>query len=139
MSLEDLSQFVPAQTLKIDKLVTHKRYFSRFAPFVSSWDAFRRSVWGKGLASFQTEEPVQRGDDPVSEQAPTMRSVMRFPRDIPFDWNLGIKQILVRSEYEEAERAALWSNSHAMDAFLVTGQPGIGSAFIAPLLAEPNL
>ena len=54
MSLEDLSQYVPAQTLKIDKLVARKGYFSRSTPFVSSWDAFRRSVWGKGLASFET-------------------------------------------------------------------------------------
>ena len=139
MSLENLSQFVPAQTLKINKLLARKGLFSRFTPFLSSWDAFRRSVWGKGLASFQREEPVQRSDDPVSEQAPTTCSVMRFPCDIPSHWSLGIKQILVRSEYEEAERAAVWSNAHAMDALLVTGQPGIGSVFIAPLLAESNI
>ena len=139
MSLEDLSHYVPAQTLKIDKLVARKGYFSRSTPFVSSWDAFRRSVWRKGLASFGTEEPVERGDDPVSEQAPTTRMVMKISSTTPTDWDLGTKRILVCPKYEEAERAALSANACTRDVFFVTGHPGIGWASITPSPPESNL
>ena len=106
---------------------------------MSSWEAFRRSVWEKGLASFETEEPVERGDDPVSEQVPNMRSVVKISLTMPTDWDLGIKRILVRSEHEEVKRVALSSNASTMDAFLVTGQPGISLVSITPSPTEPNL
>ena len=131
MSLQDLAQCVP---LRRSKLI-----FSRSTPFVSSWEVFRRSVWGKGLASFETEETVERGDDTVSEQALTTRSVVKICRTMPTDWDLGIKRILVRSEHEEVKRVALSSNASTMDAFLVTGQPGISLVSITPSPTEPNL
>ena len=64
---------------------------------------------------------------------------MKIPRTMPTDWDLGTKRVLVRSEYEEAERAALLANAWTRDVFFVTGHPGIGWASITPSPPESNL
>lgn len=46
---------------------------------------------------------------------------------MPDLWNLDGQHILVCSGYEEAEQAALLTNTEGRDLFLVTGQPGVGT------------
>jgi hypothetical protein len=47
--------------------------------------------------------------------------------------------MLVRSEYEAVERAILAANARHIDAFLLTGQPGIGPPPLTSSSAEPNV
>jgi len=133
MSLEDLIQYVPAQTTAINQLVDTDR-FSTSWPDSDHWAAFKESVWEKGLASLEVQEPVDRGYNPVEDSCilpgviPATRSVMNIP-DILFE-SLNLcnrdRRILVRSEYKEAEEAAVLATKDRMSPFVVTGQPGIG-------------
>jgi hypothetical protein len=65
MSLEDLTQYAPTQTAAINDLL-------RVGCFSTSevtlfWTEFKESVWKKGSASFQAQEPVERDDEPVED------------------------------------------------------------------------
>jgi len=111
MSLEDLTQYVPAQTTAINRLLVDTDHFSTSWPGSDIWATFKESVWDKleGLASLEVQEPVERGNDPVEDSCilpgviPATRSVMNIP-DILFE-SLGLcnrdRRILVRSEYKE--------------------------------------
>ena len=81
------------------------------------------------------QEPVERSHDPVEDSqlllnvVPAARSVVNIP-EILFRTVSFCKralQILVRSEYEEAERETLLAAEHGLNPFVVTGQPGIGT------------
>jgi hypothetical protein len=132
MRLEGLTQSVPAQTKAIDYLLGNTNYFSTSWYESSSWVEFRDSVWKKGLADLQAREPFERGDDPVEDSqtlpdiVPTTRLVTNIPSILSHSVNLREQRVLVRSEYEEAEQAALLAFEEHIDAFAVTGQPGIG-------------
>lgn len=95
----------------------------------AAWDAFRRAVWGKGLEAFQRSQPVQRDtSDQVKGVALSDNHLVATIPTIPDgDKKARNRQILVRSEYDEAARAAvLLSGELDRDVFVVTGQPGIG-------------
>jgi hypothetical protein len=140
MSLETLKKRVSAQTLAIDKLIGDPDLFSDCGSgYLSSWEAFRASLWGNGLASLEAQKEVGGDDEPLSDAAPAAGLVVKIPETLPHVWHLGSPRILVRSEYKEAERAALSANADGIEAFLVTGQPGIGSPPLTPSSAEPNL
>jgi hypothetical protein len=113
-SLDDLKKHIPDQTLKIDQIINSSDHFSDSGPDVSAWATVRDSLWGKGLASL---------DDPLSN---TTRHVVKIPEIMPDLWGLNNSRILVRSEYEEAEQAALSASAKYVEAFLLTGQPGTG-------------
>jgi hypothetical protein len=121
-----------------------------------SWATFRDSVWGnasalarlekQGLSAAQNEVGMNidvegegdsntpQGIQPAVElpdtqpvvKLPNTQPVVRLPETLPDVWGLDSSHVLVRSEYEEAEEAALMANASNVDAFLVTGQPGIG-------------
>ena len=150
MSLESLTGHRDDQRSKIDG---NTRGFDNSAD-VADWTAFRDSVWGKeltflgaeelasleaeGLESLKArgvttseeeeeeEEPADRDDEPLPDVAPATCAVVQIPETMPEVWDLDNNYILVRSEYEEAERAAVSANARNVNAFLVTGQPGIG-------------
>jgi len=91
----------------------------------------------------QVEEPVRRDDNPVedSEIFPDTIPATRFVANVPgillgsIGLNYRSRRILVRSEYEEAERAALLATRNCMNPFVVTGQPGIGRS---PTSLDPS-
>ena len=51
----------------------------------------------------------------------------------------GTSRILVRAKYEETKRAALEEDASPTEAFLVTGQPGIGPSPPVPSSTELSL
>jgi len=66
--------------------------------------------------------------------APSARPVVKLPETLPYMWNFDSSHILVRSEYEEAEKAALAAIKDHADALLVIGQSGIGPSFSLTLM-----
>ena len=137
--MEELKAHVPDQTLKINRLidcfVEDKKN--------SSWVTFRNSVWGIASASEPSEwqglEVQQEvgmdidvdatGGGKPTGAAPSARPVVKLPETLPHMWGFDSSHILVRSEYEEAEKAALVAIKGHADAFLVIGQSGIGPSF----------
>ena len=89
---------------------------------------FRKSVWKKDLKTFQKNQRVKRDAQRPIEgvEVPDSHLVTTFP-EAP-SANIGSRQILVQSEYNEAEQEAVLSSGQKYsDVFVVTGQPGIGS------------
>lgn len=131
MSLSSLFKNTSVQEEAINELSLLVSSTTRWSTY---WGDFRDSVWGRGLKSFQKEEPVERDDvDPVDHvELPTTHPVVTLPATLPNVWKLHSRQILVRSEYNEAERTAVLSSESDKDVFVVTGQPGIG---LLPLLS----
>ena len=131
MLLEDLSEYAAAQNERIAKLPS-----TAISPASSIWEELRSSHWGKPLTSFEKEEPLEYDPDPApSPTPPTNRCILTVPQEQLEGWNLSIPngKILVRSEYHETEQAVLFgSGCDKLDAFLVTGQPGIGSFILLP-------
>ena len=128
MSLEDLVPYLPAQGAAISRILEDPNTFLDY-DYGPTWSAFKESIWGKSLAAFQEEKEVKKDDDPVEGiQIPPglLHSVVTPPNTIPSAWDIDVQRILVRSEYYETERAVLSANERATDAFIVSGQPGIG-------------
>ena len=144
MSLVDLVQHTPVQTNAINTfLPKHSLRVSPSWPNLHPWDAFRDSVWKKGLSSFQTQEPVERGENPAGhlESLPRTRSVTNIP-DVPL-CTLGSgwanRRILVLPEYQEAERADLSAFEDLINIFAVTGQHGIGAPVFHSTTMTPTV
>jgi hypothetical protein len=125
MSLSDLVQHIDAQNEAI----------SRFSGLTSGtrccaiWDGFWKPVWGAGLGPLQSDQAVQRDGTEPGIALPDHHPIATPPRGAPWAWpGLNAGEILVPSEYNEAERAAVLSSRESdRDVFVVTGQPGIGS------------
>jgi len=142
MPLKNLVEHTTVQKEAIDK------YLSEVGPMcpssLSVWDAFRSSIWKKGLEFLQKEELVEREGSlihdihAILDPFPLTRSTVTLPAAIPKTWRPLCRRILVRSEYYEIEQAVLSENEVEADAFVVAGQPGIGSSPLAPSLAAPN-
>jgi len=155
MPLENLVTRAPAQKLKIDELIGYGERFSNSERhYLSIWAAFRNSLWGKDLPIVKAQEPVKGdakvlpddeglydgkrlsdSDEPLTEAASVPRLVVEIPEVIAHIWNLENPKFLVRSEYEEAKQA----NIDNIQAFMVTGQPGIGSPSLTLSSTEPKL
>jgi len=126
MSLQGLYKHIPAQEKAISEASAG---FKPVSTWSDVWTGFRDSLWGKPIESFEEKVPVERDkSDPVAEVAlPDKHFVLTFPETIlGIPWTWQSKRILVRSEYREAEQAAVSSSSTGCDVFVVTGQPGIG-------------
>jgi len=130
MSLEDLTQYASTQTDAINRLIQMGRFTT--GPISDAWAEFKESVWKKGLASVERQEPVERDDDPVDEEEappdtiPVSALVTPIPASLPKVWDSYSQRILVRSEYHEAEQTVLSANGNNKAALLIAGQPGIG-------------
>lgn len=123
MSLNDLIEHAETQEEAIGRLSSGVSSETRRC---AAWDAFRRAIWGKGLEAFQGPQPVQR-DTAKRVALPDNHLVATIPTIPDGDQDVSNGQILVRSEYDEAARAAvLLSGQLNRDVFVVTGQPGIG-------------
>jgi len=129
MPLEDLVEHSPAQIEAI------KKCFEIFPPKDSCplLDMRGAEAWGTGLEFLQNEEPVERDSDPVDDilalpdSIPCTRPVVTPPEVQSKLWRLPEPRILTRSDYYEAERAAMTANEVGKDVFVVAGHPGIGS------------
>ena len=85
-SLKDLTKHINDREKAISKLP------SEFIPKTARpiyWREFRDSLWGEGLESFQEEENVKRGIDPVEDIAlPERHIVATIPVGLPPPWNI---------------------------------------------------
>ena len=130
MSLEDLTQHASTQTDAINRLIQMGRFTT--GPVSNTWTEFKESVWKKGLASVEVQEPVERDDDPIDDYdlpedtLPVSTLVAPIPGSLPNVWHSYSQRILVRSEYQEAEQTVLSANEENKDALLIAGHPGIG-------------
>ena len=132
MSLEDLTQYADDQA----DMINHPVCKSHLVPGPDSllWTGFWKSVWGKGLGSLKKEESVERdkpGDriedpDAPPDAVPPSTSVMEIPSTLPNLWARSSEQILVRSEYYEAEQTVLSASENGRRAVVISGHPGIG-------------
>lgn len=85
---------------------------------------------------------VGRGSDRIDDTlllpdvVPVRHYVMPKPGTAKhcWDFDLRCKNILIRSEYKEAEDFIL--SNHGADNVLITGQPGIGSLFFSSTAAR---
>ena len=161
MSLDDLERHIDDQNEKIKKLI-EDRCFSDLEPSLHYWESFRCSLWGKRLEHLQAEKSkeqeevevkaatelipevkmddgsfpeVEMDDEPPSDAAVT-RPVVKIPGVIPSVRKLDSPWVLVRSEYEEASRAALSANTEYDDVLIITGQPGIGPPLSSLILVR---
>ena len=124
MSLKDLEEYKTSQEMAIGKLSV----LDPEGDACTEWIPFRDHLWGKPLNTFLVEEEVVERDDrpikAVPADPPVTRSVATLHSSLP--WEIGSRKILVRSEYKEAEEAAVRANKPNTHAFVVGGQPGIG-------------
>lgn len=145
MPLESLVQYSTTQEQKINsinrKRSPHRRLFAELGPGISPWVSFRNSLWKKGLASLENRKPLVRSANPVPvpESIPSTCTTISVPDDISYFLRLDCSEFLVRDEYREAEKAVLEANEEPVDAFVVTGQPGIGLFSLTLTLATPDL
>jgi hypothetical protein len=142
MSLSDLVEHTDAQNEAITGVTSGLRSGT---PWCTAWDAFRNSFWGADLNTFQRNQQVERDTtDPVSGiELPDDHPIVTLPVGITLPWGWGLdieRDFLVRSEYDEAERAAVLSSGEARKVFVVGGQPGIGPPWLLlPLPAESDI
>ena len=96
----------------------------------ASWGGFKDSLWAKAIEFFQGVKWVKRGkSDPVSGVAlPDEHVVATLPETLLRSFAPKSKRILVRSEYSEAEQVAMSFNKSNFSAFMVSGQPGVGTS-----------
>ena len=139
MGLGELVKFKPDQEHKINRL-EDRNYFVDLMDVNDprSWVKFRNFLWGNVRAL----EPLKGMDVEVKEGDKTTlaaQPVVEIPKPIPETLNFCSSKILVRSEYAEAEQAALVANKKGFQAFLIGGQAGIGPPLSSPSSAEPNL
>ena len=133
MSLDDLFHHIPGpdQLKTINDLVNiPNTFYTKDSPETSltRWDEFKKSLWGKDVVS----ESVRQDDG-------TVYTIADIPKTAPLALSAGTSRMLVRAEYVETLRAALEVNARDIDAFLVTGQPGIGPSSPISSSTELNL
>ena len=133
MSLNDLVHRIPSpdQSKRINDLINDPhRFFNKDSPgvFLTEWDEFKKSLWGKDVV---TESFVQKDE--------TVYTIVDIPKPAPLTLPAYTSRILVRAEYVETLRAALEENARHIQAFLVTGQPGIGPSPPISSSTELNL
>ena len=130
MSLEDLTQHTSIQANAINRLIQMGRFTT--GPVSNVWTEFKESVWKKGLASVEVQEPVERDGDPIDDEdlpadtLPALALIAPIPGSLPNVWHSYSQRILVRSEYQGAEQTVLSANEKNKDALLIAGHPGIG-------------
>ncbi|KAF9647700.1 hypothetical protein BDM02DRAFT_3129593 [Thelephora ganbajun] len=130
MPSRDPVEHSPAQQEAVNKL-------SGKTNPITLWGQVREHLWGKGLESFQRREAVRRDDpNPVEDvELPHTHLIATLPEALYRLMGPSNRQILVRSEYYDAEREAVLSSESHVDAFVVAGIPGIGkSIFLMWLL-----
>ena len=142
MTFEDLRNHIPHQNRKIQELIDKGDCFSDLGPCLRHWGKMKDSLWGKELeyvraGEFWAQEKVEVDDKSASDEPPS--AVVKLPGLTPRIWNLDNAWVLIRSEYEEAKRAALSANTENAGAFIVTGQPGIGPSLSVPYPHPQNL
>ena len=126
VSLNDLTRHIKIQNEAIESLPPEAIFPS------DSWAKFRGEFWGKPLVSLEMSETVDRGEDPVEDdvllEKPPSGSfpVIAAPKFTPTALGIASSKIVVRSEYDEAERAAILSLKSGVRLFVATGTPGIG-------------
>ena len=124
----------------------------------SAWEDFWRSVWGYEPDFFDTvEAQFDRGDDPIDDfsiqsedpfdpqddpgprpSSPTFdmvsksRRVLKIPKTFFRALGERTSRILIRTEYDHAEAAALSAEGAGARVFHITGQPGTGSPLVLP-------
>ena len=121
MSLRDLVKYISVQEEAIIKLSV----LDPEGEDCAQWIPFRDYFLGKD--SFLVDEPVERDDKPLKAvpiDPPLTRTVTTIHPSISY--YMASRKILVRSEYKEAERAAVLANEPDVEVFVVSGQPGIG-------------
>jgi len=125
--LSDLCKYTPVQEQAISQASSGLNYSSTWC---ASWGGFRDSLWGKAIESFQGVKRVKRDkSDPVGGVTlPDEHVVAMLPETLLRSLAPQSKRILVRSEYSEAEQAAVSSNKSNFGAFMVSGQLGIGTS-----------
>ena len=126
VSLNDLTRYIDIQNQAIKSLPS-----GVIIPVASRspWEDFRQEFWGNDL---EKSETVDRGEDPVEDnvlpEGPPSGSfpVIEAPKSMPNALGLTSKKIVVRSEYDEAERAAVLCVKSGIKLFIATGTRGIG-------------
>ena len=133
MELKELVEYASDQERTINQLIGYSGYFANFEDHgdVPSWPKFRNFLWGNvgALAPLKAREELEVQRVEVEEDdgmAPATQPIVEIPTVLAKLLYLESSHILVRSEYEEAEQAALVANETGVAAFLVGGQSGIG-------------
>jgi len=121
MPLDDLTVHVDEQEKAIRELPKGTSFED--GPY-TTWKRIRASLWGAGLHISERTQHVVERDNTIPVGAVTLpkeHTVATFPEGLFSK----ISNILVRSEYFEAEREAVLS-SESLNMFVVSGQPGVG-------------
>ena len=135
MPLKDLEPFTNQQKKAIAAAS------SAFTPYRGqSWVTFRDRLWGAGEESFQRMKPTEsvRVDPVMDVRLPSHHLVAEVSPIVRSSFTMESGELLVRSEYVEAEQAAVLSCNTTTRVFIIGGTPGIG-LFSSFLDAQPDL
>ena len=127
LSLERLEEYRDEQASRINRLINDGVFIDTLDD-LKGWDKLRDSLWGKGLQHLQVP-PTDDARSVVEDPEEPPRPVIEVPEGIPPPLFPYGRRILERSEYEEAEQNILLANDGGHEAFMVSGNPGIGSPF----------
>jgi hypothetical protein len=99
------------------------------------WNRLWEVIWEKGENAFQGTVEVMRDDSDFDDSilpntVPTHSNIAAIPDGLGKAWGFKLKNLLIRNEYEEAQRAVLWvcgcKGVFPYDNMVFTGPPGIG-------------
>jgi len=136
-TLSSLQRHSPQQNARIKAFSRQSRsYYLKNISTTDKWLGFWKSVWGKqDVDSLDRSERVNRGPDPIDDSLifpdviPSSCVAMAKPPATNDVWNFDCENILVRSEYKEAEEVVLSACATRDRALVVIGQPGTGFVF----------
>jgi len=143
-TLKSLQRHAPSQEGLIQSPPEENTQYYFRAVDSKRWKAFWEVAWGREPDSLDGREEVERGPNPVDNfifplgVAPTHRHVMAVPENTNNVWAIKpkYKQILIRSEYKEAEQSAVSTCGTGSDVLAITGQPGIGPSPLYSAIAR---
>ena len=135
VALESLYAYVLSQQECIDSLLESTQEEFKHLGNDNRWVGLRQVAWDKDLNHLDTTHDVERDQDPIHDSlvpdvVHSKCNVMLKPSVMDTCWaGIDCEKIFIRPfEYEEAEESAISTcrDERVFDAFLVTGQPGIG-------------
>jgi len=137
LTLRSLQRYADAQEEIIHSVLQEDSlgYYFR-NPTNPGWTRFWESNWGNPLN--REEEKVVRDINPIDDSlilpdvVPSSCKALPKPKNLEGCWrDFKCEKFLIRDEYKEAHRSALatFAAERMYDAFIVTGQPGIGPTF----------
>lgn len=147
-----LQQYADAQNTAIQILYKNRKDL-KHPVFTQSdnpeWNAVWKAIWKKGENCFQGIAEVLRDEDSehfddsqvLPDTIPAQCNIAMVPANLGDIWGLKCKNLFIRPEYKEAQKAVLWACGYKdpipFDNIVISGSPGIGRPYpVLPLALD---